>query len=37
MVYNDVQRLELEKEFQFNKYITIPRKAELSKQLGKTA
>lgn len=30
VVYTDHQRLELEKEFQYNKYITMRRKSELS-------
>lgn len=30
VVYSDVQRLELEKEFHFSRYITIRRKAELA-------
>ncbi|KAF7668443.1 hypothetical protein LDENG_00011910 [Lucifuga dentata] len=34
VVYTDQQRLELEKEFQFNRYITIRRKAELSLALS---
>lgn len=34
MVYTDQQRLELEKEFQFNRYITMRRKTELSGALG---
>lgn len=34
MVYSDMQRLELEKEFHFNQYITTNRKTELSTQLG---
>lgn len=34
MVYTDKQRLELEKEFQSNRYITTLRKAELSMALG---
>lgn len=36
VVYSDTQRLELEKEFAFNKYITIQRKGELSQQLNLT-
>lgn len=36
VVYSDTQRLELEKEFAFNKYITIQRKGELSQQLSLT-
>lgn len=36
MVYTDYQRLELEKEFHFNRYITMRRKAELAKTLGLT-
>jgi hypothetical protein len=34
VVYTDLQRLELEKEFHFNRYITITRKTELSKMLN---
>ncbi|KAK5925129.1 hypothetical protein CgunFtcFv8_017678 [Champsocephalus gunnari] len=34
VVYTDHQRLELEKEFQFNRYITMRRKTELSLTLG---
>ena len=34
MVYSDYQRLELEKEFHFNQYITTQRKTELSTSLG---
>uniref|UniRef100_A0A3Q3W5W6 Homeobox domain-containing protein n=1 Tax=Mola mola TaxID=94237 RepID=A0A3Q3W5W6_MOLML len=34
VVYTDKQRLELEKEFQFNRYITLRRKTELSVALG---
>ena len=34
MVYTEPQRIELEKEFLFSKYITIKRKAELSKTLS---
>ncbi len=34
VVYTDKQRLELEKEFHFNRYITIRRKAELAEMLG---
>ncbi|XP_041930889.1 homeobox protein CDX-4 [Alosa sapidissima] len=34
VVYTDHQRLELEKEFHFNRYITIRRKAELAVSLG---
>lgn len=34
VVYTDLQRLELEKEFHFNRYITITRKTELSKMLS---
>lgn len=34
VVYTDKQRLELEKEFQSNRYITMRRKAELSMALG---
>ncbi|XP_041121039.1 homeobox protein CDX-1-like [Polyodon spathula] len=34
VVYTDHQRLELEKEFHFSRYITIRRKAELAATLG---
>ncbi|XP_059207925.1 homeobox protein CDX-1-like [Centropristis striata] len=34
VVYTDHQRLELEKEFHYSKYITIRRKAELATSLG---
>lgn len=34
VVYTDKQRLELEREFQSNRYITMRRKAELSMTLG---
>ncbi|KAI3351211.1 hypothetical protein L3Q82_005764 [Scortum barcoo] len=34
VVYTDQQRLELEKEFQYNRYITMRRKTELSLALG---
>ncbi|KAK2715350.1 homeobox protein CDX-1-like [Artemia franciscana] len=34
VVYTDHQRLELEKEFHYNKYITIRRKSELATVLG---
>ncbi len=34
VVYTDHQRLELEKEFYSNRYITIRRKAELAGNLG---
>ena len=34
VVYTDHQRLELEKEFCYTRYITIRRKAELSQTLG---
>uniref|UniRef100_A0A3Q3LDZ9 Homeobox protein CHOX-CAD-like n=1 Tax=Labrus bergylta TaxID=56723 RepID=A0A3Q3LDZ9_9LABR len=34
VVYTDHQRLELEKEFHYSKYITIRRKAELATALG---
>lgn len=33
VVYSDHQRLELEKEFRFSRYITIRRKSELAEQL----
>jgi homeobox protein CDX len=33
-VYTDHQRLELEKEFHYSRYITIRRKAELAATLG---
>uniref|UniRef100_T1J8B4 Homeobox domain-containing protein n=1 Tax=Strigamia maritima TaxID=126957 RepID=T1J8B4_STRMM len=33
VVYSDIQRLELEKEFHFSRYITIKRKAELAQHL----
>ena len=33
VVYTDHQRLELEKEFHFSRYITIRRKAEIAQQL----
>ena len=33
VVYSDHQRLELEREFHFSKYITIRRKAELAQAL----
>lgn len=33
VVYSDYQRLELEKEFAYNKYITIRRKSELAQML----
>jgi hypothetical protein len=33
-VYSDTQRLELEKEFHYSRYITIRRKAELAAMLG---
>ena len=36
MVYSDPQRMELEKEFHFNKYITTARKTELSEKLELT-
>ncbi|XP_019333888.1 homeobox protein CDX-1 [Alligator mississippiensis] len=36
VVYSDHQRLELEKEFHFSRYITIRRKAELAAALGLT-
>ena len=36
MVYSDYQRLELEKEFYSNKYITTQRKTDLSSNLGLT-
>lgn len=36
MVYTDHQRLELEKEFHYSRYITIRRKAELAVALGLT-
>ena len=34
VVYSDHQRLELEKEFHYSRYITIRRKAELATNLG---
>ena len=34
VVYSDHQRLELEKEFHFSRYITIRRKAEIAQQLS---
>ncbi|XP_052005477.1 homeobox protein CDX-1a [Xyrauchen texanus] len=34
VVYSDIQRLELEKEFHFSRYITIRRKAELAVALS---
>ncbi len=34
MVYSDHQRLELEKEFHYSRYITIRRKAELASNVG---
>jgi len=34
VVYSDHQRLELEKEFHYSRYITIRRKAELSNAIG---
>lgn len=34
MVYTDQQRLELEKEFQYNRYIAMRRKTELALVLG---
>ncbi|PVD34773.1 hypothetical protein C0Q70_06050 [Pomacea canaliculata] len=34
VVYSDHQRLELEKEFHFSRYITIRRKAEIAQQLA---
>ena len=33
VVYSDHQRLELEKEFHYSRYITIRRKAELAQAL----
>uniref|UniRef100_S4R704 Homeobox domain-containing protein n=1 Tax=Petromyzon marinus TaxID=7757 RepID=S4R704_PETMA len=35
-VYSDHQRFELEKEFHFNRYINIRRKAEIAASLGLT-
>lgn len=35
-MYTDHQRLELEKEFHYSRYITIRRKAELAVALGLT-
>ena len=34
VVYSDFQRLELEKEFHYNLYINVIRKAELAQELG---
>ncbi|XP_068596961.1 homeobox protein CDX-1-like [Brachionichthys hirsutus] len=34
VVYSDTQRMELEREFQYNRYITMRRKTELSVELG---
>ncbi|RZC36950.1 Homeobox domain containing protein, partial [Asbolus verrucosus] len=34
VVYTDHQRVELEKEFYYSRYITIRRKAELANNLG---
>jgi len=34
VVYSDTQRVELEKEYHFNRYITINRKSELARILG---
>ena len=34
VVYSDHQRLELEKEFHYSRYITIRRKAELANMIG---
>jgi ribosomal protein S4E len=34
VVYSDHQRLELEKEFHYSRYITIRRKSELATTLG---
>ena len=34
VVYSDHQRLELEKEFHYSRYITIRRKAELAQALS---
>jgi len=34
VVYSDTQRLELEKEFHYSRYITIRRKSELASILG---
>ncbi|OBS75173.1 hypothetical protein A6R68_14322, partial [Neotoma lepida] len=36
VVYTDHQRLELEKEFHYSRYITIRRKSELAVNLGLT-
>nr|P81193.1 RecName: Full=Homeobox protein CDX; AltName: Full=Caudal-type homeobox protein; AltName: Full=LSCDX [Lineus sanguineus] len=36
VVYTDYQRLELEKEFHYSRYITMNRKAELAKSLDLT-
>merc|ERR550539_1501743 len=36
VVYSDHQRLELEKEFHYSRYITIRRKAELAQALNLT-
>lgn len=37
VVYSDSQRLELEKEFHFNKFITLRRKAEIAAMLNLSA
>ena len=34
IVYSEYQKVELEKEYLYSKYITIQRKAELSRSIG---